>query len=453
MNAKVVQIQELNDPVLLSEIIGALSYALDLTEGQPPGHCLRACYIGSKIGQTVGFTQDQLWELYYTLLLKDAGCSSNAARLFELYGSDERTAKYNFKFVNTEKLTQLTLYVIRHAGVGSELGDRLKRIVRLAREGGDLATELIQTRCSRGAQIARRLGFNEAVANGIHCLDEHYNGCGRPEGLKEKQIPVYAQIALLAQVADVFHSIGGAQVASDEVNIRNKTWFNPELVKAFNHLIKDRDFWVPLISEEIQNIVSQLEPKTKTIYINEDELDKISIAFADVIDSKSPFTFGHSTRVQKYTDGIAKTMGFSDGKRRWLGRGALLHDIGKLGISNSILDKPGKLTEAEFAKVKEHPRLTEEILRRMKPFKQIAPIAGAHHERLDGKGYHKGIGAEDIHLETRMMTVADIYDALTAKRPYRDAMPVEEALKILNGMRETAVDGECLEALIKNIPG
>src|SRR6185503_10791986 len=166
--------------------------------------------------------------------------------------------------------------------------------------------------------------------------------------------------------------IGGLSLAKEEVNNRSKTWFRADLVKAFNGIVKDKIFWSLLKSDGIQDIVKTLEPKTKTIYINEEELDKIAKAFADVIDSKSHFTYGHSSRVEEYYDKIAATLGFSADKRRWLSRGALLHDIGKLGVSNSILDKPDKLTKEEFDKVKEHPRLTEEILGRMRPFKQLS---------------------------------------------------------------------------------
>ena len=134
-------------------------------------------------------------------------------------------------------------------------------------------------------------------------------------------------------------------------------------------------------------------------------------------------------------------------KRRWLKRAALLHDIGKLGVSNSVLDKPGKLDDDEWKAMRLHAVYSEEILSRIAVFSELARIGGAHHERLDGKGYPRGITESDITLETRIVTTADFFDALTADRPYRAAMPVSRALAIMDEAVGTAIDPICLAAL------
>lgn len=433
--------------VPLSEIISALSYALDITEGQPQGHCIRSCWIGYHIGKNLSLNKEDLYDLYYTLLLKDAGCSSNAARLFELYGSDDIIAKHDFKPLDSDKVSQIIKYVIKHTGLEQNRIVQLKRILNLTLKGHRLATELIQTRCTRGSIIAKQLGFSNAVAGGIRSLDEHYNGKGRPEGLKGKEIPLFSRITLLAQVADVFHTIGGSKEARSEIKNRRGTWFDPEMVDSFLHVSKDSEFWESFNDAKLKSRVQGLEPESKVNSVDDDRLDIISAAFAQIIDAKSPFTFGHSTRVAQYTDQIAEKIGMDVRRRRWLRRGSLLHDIGKLGVSNSILDKPDKLNDNEWDKIKLHPKYTEEILKQISIFDELAEVAGAHHERLDGKGYYKGLKADDICIETRIMTVADIYDALSAKRPYRDAMPVEKALSIMDTMVGDAIDPECLKAL------
>ena len=140
-------------------------------------------------------------------------------------------------------------------------------------------------------------------------------------------------------------------------------------------------------------------------------------------------------------------VGLTPERRRWLYRGALLHDIGKLGVSNTVLDKPGSLTPEEWEQVRAHARYTEEILSRLSPFAELALVAGAHHKRLDGKGYPKGLDATAIAIETRIITVADIFDALTAERPYRGPIPVAQALQMMEKIRDQAVDGACLDAL------
>lgn len=436
------------DKISLSmpELFTALSYALDITEGQPRGHSVRCCWIGIHIGKELRLPEEELQELYYMLLLKDCGCSSNAARLFQLYGSDDLKTKKSFKYVDSHKLPQVIKFILDNTTLSQGRLDQLKRILNFVQNGNKLATELIQTRCERGANITRRLGFSIAVADGVRHLDEHYNGGGKPDGLKGKQIPLYSAIALLAQVADVFYQVGGPAAAKREVISRGGTWFDPKLVNVFTDVAVDDNFWEPLKNNCANDIFSLLRPQSQFIIVTETYLDTVAGAFADVIDAKSPFTFGHSTRVAKYSDLLAAKMGIPAERRRWFYRGALLHDVGKLGVSNSILDKPGKLTDEEFAQVKLHPKYTEEILSKISIFRELALVAGAHHERLDGKGYHKGLSGDQIGLETRILTLADIFDALTANRPYRPAMPVDKAMAILAEMRGTAIDGNCFDA-------
>jgi HD-GYP domain-containing protein (c-di-GMP phosphodiesterase class II) len=431
----------------LSEIIGALSHALDLTEGQPPGHGMRCAWIGVHIGQRLMPEAGRLSDLYYTLLLKDAGCSSNAARLWELYGGDERLIKHNYKTVDAQSFLALGQFVLSHTGAGEPLRHRARRLLRLARHGEELADELVQTRCERGAGIVRQLGFSEAVAAGVWSLDEHWNGKGRPSRQQGEAIPLNARIALLAQVADVFHAVGGPLAARAEVRRRAGTWFDPAVVDAFLTVSGDDTFWAGLSADGLAARVAAIEPVAHIITINDDRLDVIAEAFADIVDAKSSFTSGHSRRVTDYSDTVAATLGLSATHRRWLRRAALLHDIGKLGVSTSILDKPGRLDAAEWIEMRRHAALTEDILSRMSAFRDMAPIAGAHHERLDGKGYPKGLSGEAITLETRIITTGDIFDALTARRPYRDPMPVPDALGLMEADRGTALDGDCLDAL------
>ncbi|NTV11948.1 MAG: HD-GYP domain-containing protein, partial [Zoogloea sp.] len=197
--------------------------------------------------------------------------------------------------------------------------------------------------------------------------------------------------------------------------------------------------------------VVALEPGAGELPLDEDYLDEISAAFGQVVDAKSPYTAGHSARVALYTDLIAETLNVEPARRRWLHRGALLHDLGKLGVSNTILDKPGKLDAAEWEAVKRHAAYTEEILLHIRPFGELARVSGAHHERLDGKGYPRGLKSDEICLETRIITTADIFDAITAERPYRGAVPVPKTLEIMAGELDTAIDRRCFEALCASL--
>lgn len=443
---------DLEHPLSLSEVISALSYALDLTEGQPAGHSIRCCWIGMHIGHALKFDDQQLWDLYYTLLLKDAGCSSNASRLYELYGGDDRAAKRDFKYVDNENFKQVADFIFKHTGAGENLFSKSKRLINLAVNGDELANDIFETRCERGADIAIKLGFNDQVADGIRYLDEHWNGNGKPYRLSGDDIPLSSQIALLSQVADVFFQCGGKEASINEILSRAGTWFKPDLVKIYQNLKKDYHFWQTLTLPNIEQKIQSLEPTNLSMTLSDERLDDITAAFGMIVDSKSPYTFNHSGRVAEYTAKIAENLGYSETHIRHLKRGAMLHDIGKLGVSNSILDKPGKLTDAERKAVEKHAYYSEEILSHLASFSSLAKICGAHHERLDGQGYPYGLTADEITLDTRIITTADIFDAITAKRPYRDAVPVDKTLAIMESECGTAIDEYVLDSLKNIVP-
>ncbi len=429
-----------------AEIVSALSHALDITEGQAEGHGVRCAWIGMAVGRRIGMNDADLGNLYYTLLLKDIGCSSNAARICELYLADDISFKRDIKSVN-DSLPQILRFVLSHTGLKAGLSERFRSLLTIFAEGGKIARDLIETRCQRGANIARRMRFSEDVARGILDLDEHFDGTGKPDGLSGANISIHARIALLAQVVDVFYTGGGQEAACKEIALRAGNWFDPALCSAFAAVANDTGFWLTLAAPDLQQTVISLAPERDGETVDEDYLDEIAAAFADVVDSKSPYTAGHSDRVALFTDMIAEELGFLPERRRFLKRAALLHDIGKLGVSNQILDKAGKLTDEEWLAVRQHPAQSRIILSRIEAFQELARIAGDHHEKLDGKGYPRGISGDDICLETRILTVADIFDALTAERPYRAAMPVSQAFEIMRRDIPSGLDSDCFDAL------
>jgi HD-GYP domain-containing protein (c-di-GMP phosphodiesterase class II) len=421
-----------------------------LVEGQPAGHCVRCCWIGIHVGREIGLNEAEISELYYTLLLKDLGCSSNAARICQLYLTDDLTFKRDAKYIDGS-LPQALRFVLAHTGLKAGLAERIRALIAAFQTSGTAPKELVETRCHRGAEIARKMRFSEAVARGIQNLDEHWDGSGLPERLVGSKIPIYSRIALLAQVVDVFQVSSGFKAAGQEVKNRSGTWFDPELAEAFERAALRPEFWEMLRSDNLQTALYELEPAQQQKIVHEDYLDDIAAAFAQVIDSKSPYTSGHSERVTLFTDLIAEELGLAEERRRWLKRAALLHDIGKLGVSNSILDKAGKLDADEWAAMKMHAAYSETILSRIAAFASLAEIAGANHERLDGNGYPRGLKGDQIALETRIITTSDIFDALTADRPYRAAMPITKAMTIMDEMVGTAIDAACFAALRRSI--
>ena len=435
----------------LSELLGSLSTALDMTEGQPIGHCKRVCWIGTNIGLRLGLEGQRLHDLYYALLLKDVGCTSNAARICQLFLTDDIQFKRDLLATDDASMPQAVRFLLTHTAIGQDLSDRLKSLFNVAVNKKSINRDLIETRCNRGADIARRMRFDDDVAEGILHLDERWDGSGNPRGLRGDEIPLNAQIALLSQVIDVFASAQGPNAAMAEVERRSGRWFNPELVEMFLEVARWPNFWETWGSNNLEAELFRLEPALVSAKVDDGYLDDITLAFALIVDSKSPYTGGHSERVTTFTEVVASELGLSDARRRWLRRAALLHDIGKLGVSSQILDKPGKLDADEWAAIKMHPVYTEQVLTRVAAFRNLSSIAAAHHERLDGAGYPYGLSDKQIALETRIITTADIFDALTADRPYRAAMPVEKALQIMSDMCGTQVDPECFAALCSGI--
>jgi HD-GYP domain-containing protein (c-di-GMP phosphodiesterase class II) len=397
----------------------------------------------------MGMSDAQLSDLYYTLLLKDVGCSSNAARICQLYLADDLGIKRDFKLVDSS-LANVLGFVLKHTGMRAGLAERFRAIFHIALNGGEIVRELVETRCQQGADIARQMRFSDAVVQGILDLDEHWDGKGRPLGLAGGKISPFARIGMIAQVVDVFHTSSGPAAALEEVRRRAGTWFDPNMIGAFERIATPQ-FWEVLASLDLEALIVAMEKTRREIPVDDDYLDDIAAAFAKVVDAKSPFTGGHSDRVALFSDLIAEELGFDDHRRRTLKRAALLHDIGKLGVSNQVLDKPAKLNDEEWAEIKQHPAIGERILSQVAAFAPLARIAGEHHERLDGKGYPNGLNEDDLGLETRVVTAADVFDAMTADRPYRGAIPVQEALDIMEGMVGPALDETVFAALTRAV--
>jgi putative nucleotidyltransferase with HDIG domain len=260
-------------------------------------------------------------------------------------------------------------------------------------------------------------------------------------------IPVLARILNVAQHLDVFAGEQGRARAIATLKERSGSWFDPELVRMAVLLDRDGTLWTGCGTAEERAIAMELEPGVARM-IAADQVDRVCEAFADVVDAKSSSTFRHSIGVTDIAEGLSRQMGLSQPRRRLVYRAALLHDLGKLRVPNSILDKPGKLDEAEWLVMREHPALSQQILERISSFAPIARIAGRHHEKLDGTGYPHRLTAEDLSIEDRIVGLADFYGALSEDRPYRKAMPAEQIFALLREEVPQKFDPDCFEALV-----
>jgi putative nucleotidyltransferase with HDIG domain len=458
----------------MPELISAMSFALDLTEGAVPGHALRSCILGMRIAEKMGLPQAQMSDLYYALLLKDIGCSSNAAHMDQIVrGEDEKVQAEVRAVVQAEVWADIRAEVkaaLDMAEVPKMQGPKLSNLRFLWKskrpeepveaKSRIKLTPLKRTRNvvrfhgDRGASIIKKIGLGHATSDAVRALDEHWDGTGFPGRWRGDQIPLLARIAAIAQHLDVFASDKGPDHAIAVLRQRSGRWFDPDIVRVVASLHRTRELWKDCLAimpeKEVRAAVLSLEPR-ENLYLGPDEIDRVCEAFSDVTDAKSPFTVDHSMGVTDAALRIAQTLGLALDRTVLVRRAALLHDIGKLRIPNSILHKQGKLTVEEFLIVKEHPALTRRILGRIPAFRELAEVAGAHHEKLDGTGYPNQLNAKDLCVEARVVAVADVYAALSEVRPYRESLDLNQVTEIMKKEIPARLDAEAFEALLTSL--
>jgi putative nucleotidyltransferase with HDIG domain len=448
---------DLDDSISLSEIISALSYALDLTEGAVHGHALRSCLLGMRIAAEAKLSPEQTSSLYFALLLKDIGRGNQGARMYRS-GADDSGANFGGKRGDRTQVQRPRATgpksswrnVIQEAGAAT----RLARMLGLGLNSHSDQSETPYLRSDRGAKILRKLGMGEAAAEAVRSLDEHWDGGGYPDSIKGEQIPLLSRICAVAQHLDAVSIDCGTQRALDTLEKRSGTWFDPELVRIAVSLHQREKLWAqcgPEDSEEdTRQAVLDLD-NGRRHRLESSRIDQICEAFADVVDAKSHFTFRHSMGVADAALGIAQELGLPGDRTQLVRRAALLHDVGKLSVSNSILDKRTGLDSAEWSAVHRHPSITRLILERVAPFREIAVVAGEHHEKLDGSGYPHRLEARHLSLESRIISVADVYGALSEDRPYRPGLMLDEIVSIMTKLVPHQLDADCFDALISVI--
>jgi HD-GYP domain-containing protein (c-di-GMP phosphodiesterase class II) len=436
------------EAVRLSDVFSALSFALDLTEGQPMGHGLRTCLISLEIADRLMLPLSLKRDLYYAALLKDVGCSSNAALVFSLFGGDERQTKGARMRVDWSNYFRAAFFAMAHAAPGSSWFERAARVATLARGGSKLAARLVEVRCDRGAEVVRQLGLGASAAEAVRAIDEHWDGRGHPRGLQGDEIPIVARVLGLAQTLEVFSVRDDVASAMAVVERRAGRWFDPVVTSACAGIEPKLEEWRGLSTRELQERVVDSEPGGAAVLAGARAMDRIALVFAEVVDAKSPFTGAHSLRTTQLAVSVAHQLGWGAGDIAELRRAGLLHDLGKLTVPNSILDKPSPLTASEWEVMRMHSYYTERILEHVRGFEWLAFAAASHHERLDGSGYCRGLRGAQVPDLSRTLAVADVFDALSTRRPYRPALAPEQVLEIMERDRDAGLCPAALDALV-----
>jgi putative nucleotidyltransferase with HDIG domain len=434
-------------------IISALSFAIDLTEGAVPGHALRTCVIGMRIANAIGLPLDQATALHRALMLKDV-VYIDSPRALPSVSSNEGRASKSAKLLDWSGPHRPTFGGVNFSWLDilpqSSRIQQLARLGRMALQQRQVSFERSMLRSVRGAGIVQKLGLSQETVRAIDSVEEHWDGSGYPERLKGPDIPLLGRILGVAQHLDVCASEQDRDTAIRELHERSSRWFDPSLVRVVDGLENRNGLWQQCLASDgtdmARRLALDLEP-AQSHASGHTDVDRICEAFADVVDAKSPFTYRHSVGVADIATSMATVLQLAPDRVQLVRRAALLHDLGKLAIPNSILDKPGTLTPEEWDIVVQHPRLTREILNRIDSFAELAEIAGAHHEKLDGSGYPDGLTASQLSLEARIVAAADVYQALIEERPYRKGLTHSEAMKVLHRLAGIKLDAHCVAAI------
>ena len=428
-------------------MVGGLSRALDLTEGQPVGHAQRTVVIGMRIAKLLDVSESEQADLFYALLLKDAGCSASASRTAAIFDADDIALRADAKLVNFRQTRETLAYIARSANHDGGRIRRLRTAIGVAKAFKVGAQAIVAERCAQGAEIVSAIGLSPAAADTVASLEEHWDGGGLPRGIAGDQIPLLARIGAIAQCIDVFNQRRGRDEARAMVRARRGVAFDPRLADLVLARSDDDEIWATTAARELAAVVASLEPPSAVIAATDDRLDQVAKGFALVIDAKSPWTRHHSQGVAEIANSAATLVGMPADIRSDFRRAALLHDIGKLAVPSQILDKQAALTSVEFAQVKLHAKIGEDIIAGIPPFAKWASTIGEHHERLDGTGYPRGLTDQNLSPAARLLAVADVYDALTAARPYRAAKSRDEAIALLESQLHTGFCPEAFDAV------
>jgi HD-GYP domain-containing protein (c-di-GMP phosphodiesterase class II) len=432
------------DDLRLADLLAALSVATDLGMGQEPEKAVRSCLVATHLARAMDLPDRGVRDVYYTTLLQHLGCTAPAHEAAYLVGDDLLGASQGERTDERSRREALALMAVVGRGTGPLRIVHLARTVAAGRAAGDAIFRAV---CEVGTRMAERLRLGDGVRTGLLHSLEAWDGKGAPQGLAADDVAVPARLAAVATQAVIFDRLGGPDTAVEMVRRRAGGWFDPTVAETFARVgpdvlrhLEEADVWAEVLEAEPQPVR----------WIPRAQLDEVARAFADMVDLKTPFTLGHSRGVAELAGTAAARLGFSQDNVGLLRRAALLHDLGRVAVSNAVWEKSQALTSTQWEQVRLHPYHTERILARSVILEPLARIAGMHHERHDGSGYHHGASGAEVPTEARLLAVADAYQAMTQDRPHRAGLPPPEAAREIDAaVAAGRFDPECARAVVE----
>jgi len=430
-------------PVRLAELVATISLGTDLGLGQPMQHVIRQTIISLRIGDLLALETRERAVLYYAGLLAWVGCHTDAYEQAKWFG-DDIAFKRDAMFADQGVVT-LARHLVTHLAAGRPLPDRIRTGMVFPVQGARWFGQILHSHWQTTDLLAARLGLGEDVRQSLKESYERWDGRGAM-GMRGESIRLTSRIVYLADVAAAFERLAGYDEAVATVRARGGSALDPALAELFcDHA---RDLLDGLDCPSHWDAILEAEPELAAT-VDEEGLDHALAVIADFTDLKSPYFIGHSRAVATLAGEVAGALGLDETTATAVRRAGLVHDFGRLGVSNAIWDKPGSLTVSERERVRMHPYLTERMLAFSPRLAELGAIAVQHHERLDGSGYPRGLSGSAVSLPGRVLGVADSYTTMLADRPHRPAKSRGEAIASLRDqVRAGALDGEVVAAVI-----
>ncbi|MDQ4096984.1 MAG: LuxR C-terminal-related transcriptional regulator [Actinomycetota bacterium] len=433
------------DRLRLADLLGGLSMVADLGFGLPPQMAMRTCLVATALARTMNLSDDDVRDSFYTALLMHIGCISVAHETTMAFGDD---IVFNRAISRTNGSDPAdiasTLMPAITRGMAPETRARVTEFALL--HGPAWGRKMDTGVCEVGRYTARRIGLPESTQRALHEVYEWWNGGWAPQGLGGEEIAIAARVARAAADAAYFDHLAGADAAVAALRDRAGTILDPAIVDLFAN---NPDTFLREANEgDPRDLILDAEP-TPVVVRTGTGLREVAAAFGDVTDLKLPFLHGHAQDVARLTTGAARRLRLSSEETEHLEIAALLHDVGRAGVSNAIWEKAAPLTRADWEQVRMHGYLSERILATSPSLEPMATTAGMHHERLDGSGYHRCSTVTAMPMPARILAVADAFAAMTQTRPHRPAKAPEEAARALTHEAKAGrLDPDAVEAVL-----
>jgi HD-GYP domain-containing protein (c-di-GMP phosphodiesterase class II) len=426
------------------ELLAALSLATDLGTGYPLEHGLRTCLVAVRLAERADVDDETARCVYYLALLHSIGCTADAPEAARAYG-DDLAPRASYTLIDGGRPNELMAWLWRTVRSEEPLPRRVPAFLGALAAGPARAREGLRSHCEVGHRLAGRLGMPDSVREGLTFVFERFDGKGLPDGVAGEEIPLAARLLHAARDADAFHLQGGTGAVEALGRERSGRSLDPHIAALL--VSHAEELFAGLDGAEVWREVVSCEPAS--VPLSGEKLELACSGVADFADLKSAWTLGHSRGVAELAEAAAWRLGLDADAVTAVRCSALLHDVGRVGVSTAIWDKPGPLSGAEWEQVRLHPYYTERALARARELTELGHVACEHHERLDGSGYHRGLKSGQLSHAGRVIAAADCFEALTSDRPHRAARSADEAVAELGAeVAAGRLDGEVVEALL-----